>query len=612
MKLFMDIFRFLVGHIDYAIYSLIEWVTQGIFDIAFLRADVSLVETVRNRLYVILGVFMLFKLSISFMGYIVNPESMLSDKEKQKNISGLIGRTILMLIFLILLPTFFSVLYRAQSVFLPVLPRVLLNTTDSGGTVIENTQEAVSQQSAENASNMAIMLLQAFYTPYYDADDDYVQVGGVKEIESLDDFRSTLTDKQGGALGIQVGVLGAEYKYDYKIPFATIVGIITLFLLVSITIDIAARVFKMLVLEMIAPIPVMSYIDPKSSKDGAFVSWIKQLSNTFLDLFFKLGLIYLILFFVRELNNDNLFISYGSAEGTGVNPARKAYLIVFLILGLLKFAKDAPEFIRSIFGIKGKGGEGITKAAAGALGFLSGGATGAVGGLVAGRGLRGAATGAISGATASGSAAAQGKSISGFKAGSDAAIQARTGDKNAKAGILAKAQQAAIAGQSRREASKIGINQQSLDLAKQDMIEKKTLATNAEYSYRELMQQESQFTEADRQVGSAGYAAYQAYETRKNQAYSDWQDKAATSDKAERNFTKAKEIAKSFGVEPSDTQKYKHAMSRTGQAKDAVKAAGERTIDAASTALGGNTIADRRDNRTTKIARKGGFNPDDR
>ncbi len=608
MKLFMDIFRFLIGHIDYAIYSLIEWVTQGIFDIAFLRADVSLVATVRNRLYVILGVFMLFKLSISFMSYIVNPDAMI-DKDKSKNVSGLIARTILMLVFLILLPTLFTVLYRAQSAFLPVLPRVLLNSNQSTGQAVDNTQESVSQQSAENARGMAVMLLQAFYTPYYDATKNYEQVGGVKEIETLEDFRKTLTDKQGGALGIQLGVLGAEYKYDYKIPFATIVGIMTLFLLVSITIDIAARVFKMLVLEMIAPVPVMSYIDPKSSKDGAFANWIKQLTSTFLDLFVKLGLIYLILFFVRELKNDNLFVSYGAAEGSGVNPARKAYLIVFLILGLLKFAKDAPEFIRAIFGIKGKGGEGIAKSAAGALGFITGGATGAVGGLVAGRGLSGAVTGAITGASAGSAAGAQGKSVSGYRTGADAAIQARTGDNKAKSGIIAKAQQAAVAGQARREAGRIGINEQSLELAKSDMISKQTLATNSEYNYREIMLQESQFSDADRTNNTQ---AYQSYKQRKEAAYSDWQTKAGAADKAERNFTKAKEIAKNYGIGKSDSQTYKNAMSRTHQTGERVKEVGTKTFDAVADTVGLDTIAERRDNRTTKISDKGGFNPDGR
>ena len=45
----------------------------------------------------------------------------------------------------------------------------------------------------------------------------------------------------------------------------------------GITIDVAKRVFKLIILEVVAPIPIMSLIDPKSSKDGAFSHWLKSL-----------------------------------------------------------------------------------------------------------------------------------------------------------------------------------------------------------------------------------------------------------------------------------------------------------------------------------------------
>ena len=60
---FNDFIRDLFCSIDYFIYSSIEWVTQGIFDIAELRTNVDLVEDVRDKIYIILGIFMLFKIS---------------------------------------------------------------------------------------------------------------------------------------------------------------------------------------------------------------------------------------------------------------------------------------------------------------------------------------------------------------------------------------------------------------------------------------------------------------------------------------------------------------------------------------------------------------------
>lgn len=600
MGIFTGFLRTIFGHFDYVIYSLIKWITQGIFDIAFLRTDVSLVETIRNRLYVILGVFMLFKLSISFIGYIINPESMFSEKDKNKNLGGIISRTIVMLVLLILLPSIFSVLYRAQSAFLPVIPRLFFNTSET--VTVAPSQEEVSDQAAESANEMAIMLLRAFYAPYYDEDNNYAAIGGVTDINDLEEFRSTLTEKVNG-----------EYKYDYKFPISTVVAIVVIYIILKITITIATRTFKMLALEMIAPIPVMSYIDPKSSKDGAFAGWLKELSTTFLSLFLNLGLVYVMLFFIRELQNDNLFASYGAAEGTGVNPVRKAYLIVFLILGILKFAKEAPEFFKSIFGIKGsKAGDGFSKSMGGISGAITGGVAGAAGGLVTGRGLSGAITGAATGANASREAALQGKSINSYKAGADAAIKARTGDKDRVSGFPAAIQRRAEKSQYNREAAKFGITENSIDIAKSDMIAKQGLATDAEHMYREIINQEAQYTEADKVAGAPRYADYHAYETRKTTAYSDWQTKAAAADKAERTFSKGKELAKVYRVGKSDPETYKEKMSPTGRAKTKVKQTAETAYDNVATRAGGQTISQRRDARTTKIADKGGYNPDDR
>ena len=116
--------------------------------------------------------------------------------------------------------------------------------------------------------------------------------------------------------------------------------------------SIAKRIFKLMILELIAPIPIMSLIDPKGSKDGAFSKWLGNLISTFVDIFIKLGLVYIVIVMIQMIAENGLFEDIGGDNGF----FRTAYLRLFLILGLLFFAKEAPKFIKDSLGIKDSGG----------------------------------------------------------------------------------------------------------------------------------------------------------------------------------------------------------------------------------------------------------------
>lgn len=584
---FNNFIRSLFCSIDYFIYSSIEWVTQGIFDIAELRTNVDIVETVRTKIYIILGIMMLFKISASLINYMINPDQM---TDKDKGASKLIGRTIKMLVLLILLPTIFNILYRVQSAFLPMLPRIILGK--------ETTE--VTENVAENANAMAVTLLQAFFHPYYSEEDgqEYAAIDGSKEIESLNDFVEHVND--GNAIAIPLLGKTAGYSYEYRFLLSSVVGIVVLVLLIGITIDVAIRLFKMLVLEMLAPIPIMSSIDPKSDKDGAFQNWLKELSKTFLDIFIKLGLIYLVLFFVSELQNDDLFVTYGSAEGSGISPVRLMYLRVFLIIGLLMFLKQAPKFIRNILGIKENkdGGSFLGNIAGGLAGFGSG----AISGAISGRGIHGAITGGLTGMAAGYQGAASGKPSNAWRAAGDAAVQARLGDKNAKSGVLAALQSKASNAQMKSSAAKLNLTDKTIAAAKDNWLAAQAEATQAEWDYRDLIAQ-----------GPMAGESQDAYNARRAAAYNDWQEKVTRSGDAERNYTKGKEAyEKSYGQEESAHSRYANGTVHraTKRASTAVKETATNISDSVTTTLGGSTIERRREERTNRTASNGGFDPD--
>jgi len=580
---FNDSIRGLFCSIDYFIYSSIEWVTQGIFDIAELRTNVDIVEEVRNKIYIILGIFMLFKISASLIQYMVNPDMM---NDKEKGVSKLIGRTITMLAMLIILPTFFSLIYRAQKAFLPMIPKILLNKTEA----------SITATVTDTSNDMAVSLLQAFFHPYYDDKNNYAAIDGAPEIGTLADFVNKVNDGTGQTIPL-FGTTGG-YIYEYRFLLSTVVGIIVLVLLIGITIDLAIRLFKLLVLEMLAPIPIMSYVDPKSQKDGAFQSWLKELGKTFADIFIKLGLIYLVLFFISELQNHNLFVGYGKAGDAAASPVRLMYLRVFLIIGLLMFAKQAPKFIRTIFGLKdNKEGSFLGNLASGLAGF----GAGAVSGAISGRGLRGAITGGISGMSAGYQGAVSGKGSNAWQAGGDAAVQARLGDKNAKSGILASLQSKASKAQMKQQAARLNLTKANVDAAQASWLAAQAEATEAEWNYRDLISR-----------GPSTGESQADYDARRQAAYADWQDKVTISGNKERNYNKGKDAyEKAYGQDESAYERYANGTVHraTKKVSSSVSNAATYVSDSVSAAAGGRTIAQRRDDRTRRTADHGGFDP---
>lgn len=473
----MDIMRTLFSVLDSMIYGLINWVLYGIFDLANLTTSSDILNGIYSRIYVILGVFMAFKLCFSFFGYILDPDSMVGQKS-DKSVPKLLMNAGIMLAALVVLPTILfnngeggGLLNRAQNAFLPMLPRILLGIDESSGLTVGNSNTTSSIDDA--ADVMAMATLQAFFLPPDDLDEICGEgtTADTPAITSIGDFTSnvnlTCNAKDTGVIGI-----GATkyYRYSYLLGISTIVGILMVFMLLGISIDIAKRVFKMIILQIIAPVPIMTLIDPKSkTKDGTFGKWLSMLISTFLDIFIKLGILYVILMMIQLIVSKGLFENF--PEFTE-QPLRAAYLIVFLILGLIFFAKEAPKFIKDSLGIKDTGA---------GMGVGFGATAGALGGLIAGRGLSGAMTGAIAGANAD-------PKVGGFAAGRDLAGQIRTGDKNWKGGFLNNLSRGATRRQGVNTARRFGVTLDSLSDAKNTMKADEAVLAKAQREYEEALQ----------------------------------------------------------------------------------------------------------------------------
>lgn len=391
---FTKIIRPFFASIDWLIYSIIGWIMEGIFNLSNIMVDPAFVKNVYNRIYVIIAIFMVFKLAFSFLKYMVSPDSL---TDKNDGVGKLIVRAITMLAILIMLPVLFfnqdligdgrgPVLSVLQSGLIKTVPKVILGIDDGSADDNGTYKNSVIDSAAEYGDTMAINMLSAFFFPEECRKNDSANTctSNTKYIDSVDEFLDKINDHE---------FLG-DYDYQYMWPLTTVAGVVLVITLIGMAIDIAIRTFKLIILQMIAPIPVMTYIDPKSSKDGAFSSWLKTFVSTYIDIFIKLATIYLLLLLISKVfAGDGNSIFKNTAQGF----MSKNLVMVFLVIGLFKFAKDAPQFIKDALGIKSKGGSSFMgKAMSGIAGAAAGFAGGVATGGLAG-GLSGIATGASAG-----------------------------------------------------------------------------------------------------------------------------------------------------------------------------------------------------------------------
>ena len=218
-----------------------------------------------------------------------------------------------------------------------------------------------------------------------------------------------------------------------------------------------------------------------------------------------------------------------------------------MVIGLLLFAKQAPQYLRKIFGIKdNKEGSWLGNLAGGLAGF----GAGAVSGAISGHGLRGAITGGVAGMAAGYQGAASGKGSNAWRTGGDAAVQARLGNKNAKSGLLAQLQSSSSKAQMRQQAAKLNLTKANVDAAQRNWLDAQASATEAEWNYRDLISRGPMANESDVD-----------YENRRLAAYNDWQNKVVESGNKERNYNKGKEAyEKAYGQDESAYERYQNGL----------------------------------------------------
>ena len=343
MNLILGLFSLL----DYGIYWLNGVALQVIFDVAKIRffsvsgvtdgiaiLSGTVFEDFASRIYIILGVLMLFRIMISCLQYLVNPEKM---DDKENGMASIFKRVIITVALLAFVPDIFNFAYSIQESISEFIPRIIM------GTKSDLSDDEIGKIGEE----MSYSVWRTWITAK--ASRSNASVGNfddkTKAVYNLDTLRVAISD------GCNIWG-GDSCNYNYTLLLPTITGGFMLYVFVSMILDVAIRTIKFGLLQVLAPIPIASYIDPKSSSKS-FNAWVKTSINVYCDLFIRFIIIYFVIFFVKAIIEADILGTLYAKFGANNNGAFRATLVLTaLILGLLMFAKSAPKFITDLLGLE--------------------------------------------------------------------------------------------------------------------------------------------------------------------------------------------------------------------------------------------------------------------
>lgn len=383
-----DMMRVIFFFLDSIVYSLIPVVYRGIFALYDIDKIIgvgntqNLLNTAKETVYSFLAIFMFFRVAFSLITMLVDP-SLIDDKSK--GAKKIVLNIFICLGLIVVVPVFFRV---AKNIQTRVLEEKIIERA-VGGDIYSN------DQNYNLGNELALSTWSVFLQPVVDEGDAYDAWKGVFEsgnptIWPLPVLATHLNDTTGGrgilgGLATKIAGVAAilratgtvTYQLGYIWLISGLVGIYVVWTMIKMLIDVAYRSIKFLLLEVISPIAIISYIDPKSSEKGLFSKWLSETLKTYLSLFIRIFIFAMVSVILKQISVSSFF-----DEGNILTR-------LFFILALVAFMKTAPKFIDNLFGTeisKGSDTKFASDLLRGGLGAIGGAATGAIGGaVVAGR-----------------------------------------------------------------------------------------------------------------------------------------------------------------------------------------------------------------------------------
>lgn len=406
--------------IDGVLYSLLDNAYDLVIKLSTAELlKPATIKSLTGNLYIIFGVVAFFRLALLLVNAIIDPEKL---NEKGKGLSNIFFRVVGMVILLAVTPFLFEKSYDLQEkiVGADASKNIIFKTILGNNANIASSNNSNAGKALQNIALSSLITIDENYLKNASSDDSkdkekvilckYKEIkddnGKVKgydytKITNSDEYNfcplvcvpngdGTCTPQGGyvydgntcdwpncqnavdtynemyvnedmspSKLASYVGVSkkiedenGEKqevYVYNYMFIITGVVGVAMTYIIISFAIDIAVRMFELIVLEILSPLFIATFVDPKSAQSGPFKNWLSAVGKSYASLYIRLAIIALMVLLVSIINQSKMFQSMGDVSG---------WAKIFMVIGLLIFAKKAPKWIGDMIGIKGDGGLG--------------------------------------------------------------------------------------------------------------------------------------------------------------------------------------------------------------------------------------------------------------
>ena len=321
--------------IDYIVYLAINLCYQ-LFEVVgkieVFKTD-SVAE-ISHKIYTIIGIVMLFVFAYNIILGIIDPDSI---NKGDKSVQNVVKNTVISVVLVTLFPLICEYMQTFQDhiVESKTISNLLLGST-------------VSDKSALSVSTT---IFTAFYHPLDENKNpvtlDECATSSAKLCPRYKELADEAKDSLSGLWNL---MHDSDLRYgigddtmEYLFPLSTIAGVVAAYLFLSFSLDLGVRAAKLGALKLVAPIPIFLRIT--KPKGGTFDKWFSEFTKTYLQVFERIIIINFAMLLISFVSDVNIFATDG-------NFLINVIATVVVILGILKFAKDAPKLIEEIFSVK--------------------------------------------------------------------------------------------------------------------------------------------------------------------------------------------------------------------------------------------------------------------